>query len=171
LLRELLAGLVAFIQAHAAWAAPIAFLLAFLKALAFVSMVVPGITIMLTIGALIGASGLDFVTIWVAVSIGAALGDWVSYLIGWYVKDRVRHVWPFSRHPELLPRGERFFRRWGVMSVVLCRFFSPLRATVPLLCGIFEMPSLPFQVANWFSAFLWAGVLLAPGSVVGEWLR
>ena len=170
-MHALLAELIAFIQAHAQWAAPIAFALAFLKALAFVSMVVPGITIMLAIGALIGASGLDFVTIWVAMSLGAALGDWVSYLIGWYVKDRVRHVWPFSRHPELLPRGERFFRRWGVMSVALCRFFGPLRATVPLLCGIFEMPSLPFQVANWISAFVWAGVLLAPGSLVGEWLR
>ena len=171
MLHELLAEVTAFIQAHAEWAAPIAFVLAFLKALAFVSMVVPGITIMLTIGALIGASGLDFVSVWVAVSIGAALGDWVSYLIGWYVKDRARHLWPFTRHPELLPRGERFFRRWGVMSVVLCRFVSPLRATVPLLCGIFEMPSVPFQVANWLSAFLWAGVLLAPGTVVGEWLR
>ena len=57
------------------------------------------------------------------------------------------------------------------MSVALCRFFSPLRATVPLLCGIFEMPSVPFQVANWLSAFVWAGVLLAPGSLLGDWLR
>jgi membrane protein DedA with SNARE-associated domain len=171
LLHELASEIVAFIQAHAAWAAPIAFVLAFLKALAFVSLVVPGITIMLTIGALVGASGIDFWSVWIAVSIGAALGDWASYLIGWYVKDRARHLWPMSRHPELLPRGERFFRRWGVMSVVLCRFFSPLRATVPLLCGIFEMPSLPFQLANWFSAFLWAGTLLAPGSVLAGWLR
>lgn len=162
--------MIAFIQAHAAWAVPLCFALAFLKALAFVSLVVPGISIMLAIGTLIGASGIDFFPVWIAVSVGAALGDWVSYLIGWYVKDGAHHIWPLSRHPELLPRGERFFRRWGVMSVVLCRFFSPLRATVPLLCGIFEMPSLPFQVANWLSAFLWAGVLLAPGSLLGGWL-
>ena len=171
MLHDLVAEILAFIQAHAEWAAPIAGVLAFLKALAFVSLVVPGITIMLTLGALIGASGIDFWSVWIAVSIGAALGDWASYLIGWYVKDRAHRMWPFTRHPDLLPKGERFFRQWGAMSVVLCRFFSPLRATVPLLCGIFEMPSLPFQVANWFSAFLWAGVLLAPGSMVAHWVQ
>jgi membrane protein DedA with SNARE-associated domain len=52
----------------------------------------------------------------------------------------------------------------------LCRVFSPLRATIPLLCGIFEMPFWPFQVANWLSAFLWAGVLLAPGTFLLGWL-
>jgi len=161
--------LTAFIQAHAAWAAPIVFVLAFLKALAFVSLVVPGMTILLTIGALIGAAHIPFLPIWIAISIGAALGDWVSYAIGYRLKDRARHIWPLSRKPELLPRAESFFARWGAMSVVLCRFISPLRATIPLLCGIFEMPFWPFQVANWFSAFLWAGTLLAPGSFLLGW--
>src|SRR5260370_42232824 len=77
------ADLVAFIQAHAPWAAPIAFLLAFLKSLAFVAIVVPGITVMLTIGTLIGASGIEFVPVWFAVSLGAALADWVSFEIAW----------------------------------------------------------------------------------------
>ena len=170
MLQTLLADPVAFTQAHAMWAAPIAFLLAFGKALAFVSLVVPGITIMVGIGALIGASGIDFVPVWLAVSVGAALGDWVSYTLGWHLKDRARSIWPMSRYPELLPRGERFFLRWGAMSVVLCRFWGPLRATIPLLCGIFEMPPMIFQVANWISAFLWAGVTLLFGSVLGVWL-
>ncbi|MCW3472983.1 DedA family protein [Limobrevibacterium gyesilva] len=169
--QSLIHGLIDFVQAHAEWAVPIAFVLSFLKALAFVTMVVPGITVMLAIGTLIGASGIDFVPVWLAVSLGAGLGDWVSYAIGFRIKDRARHVWPLSRHPDLLPRGERFFRRWGAMSVVLCRFFSPLRATIPLLCGIFEMPWGVFQLANWFSAFLWALVLLAPGSLLGGWFR
>jgi membrane protein DedA with SNARE-associated domain len=159
---------VAFIQAHADWAVPIAFALAFLKSLAFVCMVVPGITLMLAIGTLIGASGIAFTPIWLAVSLGAALGDWVSFEIGWRIKDRARHIWPLSRHPELLPRGEAFFRR---MSVLLCRFFSPLRATVPLLCGVFEMPRKVFQVANVLSALVWAALLLAPGSFLAGWLR
>lgn len=169
--HTLISGLIAFMQAHAGWAAPIAFGLSFLKSLAFVAMVVPSITMMLAIGTLIGASGIDFVPVWLAISLGAALGDWVSYAIGLHLKDRARHVWPLSRHPELLPRGERFFRRWGAMSVVLCRFFSPLRATIPLLCGIFDMQWWVFQAANWGSAPIWAALLLAPGSLLGGWLR
>jgi membrane protein DedA with SNARE-associated domain len=162
--------LVAFIQAHAAWAGPIAFVIAFLKALAFVSLVVPGMAILLTIGTLIGAAHLPFVPVWIGVSLGAALGDWVSYAIGFWLKDRARHVWPLTRHPDLLPCAELFFARWGVMSVALCRFFGPLRATIPLLCGIFQMAFWPFQIANWISAFLWAGLLLAPGTFLGGWL-
>ena len=166
----LLTPFVAFVHTHAVWAAPLAFVLAFLKSLAFVSLVVPSTLIMLAIGSLVSASGVSFVPVWLAVSVGAALGDWVSYAIGFRVKDRVHTMWPFSRRPTLLPRGERFFRRWGALSVVLCRFFSPLRATVPLLCGVFEMPVVKFQVANWSSAFLWAAALLGPAKMLTDWL-
>ena len=164
-------GVIGFIQAHAAWAPLIVFVFAFLKSLAFVSFVVPAGLILITLGGLLGASGLDFVPIWLAVSLGAGLGDWVSYAIGFHLKERAHHVWPLSRRPELLPQAEAFFRRYGMLSVVLCRFFSPLRATVPLLCGVFEMPALRFQVANWLSAPIWAFALLAPGGLLAIWLR
>ena len=95
-------AIITFIQAHAAWAPPIVFVFAFLKSLAFVSLVVPATIILVTLGGLMGASGLDFVPIWLSVSLGAALGDWASYVIGFRLKDRVRHIWPLSRRPELL---------------------------------------------------------------------
>ena len=155
-----------FIQAHAAWVVPAALLLAFLKSLAFVSLVVPSSFVVAIIVALVQMGHVSLWPVWLAVSIGAALGDWVSYVLGDRLKHRARDIWPFTRHPELMPRGERFFLRWGAMSVVLCRFFSPLRATVPLLCGIFEMPLLVFQVANFLSALLWAAVVLLIGEGV-----
>jgi membrane protein DedA with SNARE-associated domain len=155
-----------FVHAHADWVVPTVLALSFLKSLAFVSLVVPSSIVVAIIVALMDMSGVSLWPVWLAVALGAALGDWASYAIGWRLKDRVHRYWPFTRHPELMPRGERFFRRWGAMSVVLCRFFSPLRATVPLLCGIFEMPPLLFQAANWLSALLWAGVVLAIGAGV-----
>mgnify|MGYP001058146474 CR=1 FL=1 len=170
-LSSALDGLLAFIVANQAWAAPIVFALAFFKSLAFVSLVVPATLLLVAIGGLVGASHIAFVPIWLAVALGAGLGDWASYAIGYRIKGRARHIWPLSRHPDLLPRGERFFRRWGAMSVVLCRFFSPLRATIPLLCGIFEMGWWTFQLANWLSAPIWAFVLLAPGGLLAGWLQ
>jgi membrane protein DedA with SNARE-associated domain len=171
MLHQLASLVVGFVRDNAAYAVPLTFTLGFLKALAFVTMVVPGQAMIVAMGTLIGASGIAFLPVWFAASLGAGLGAWVSYAIGYRLKDRARHVWPLDRHPELLPRGERFFRRWGATGVVLCRFFSPLRATVPLLCGIFEMPLLAFHLANWLSALLWAGVLLAPASLLGAWFR
>jgi membrane protein DedA with SNARE-associated domain len=82
-------------------------------------------------------------------------------------------VWPLSRHPELLPRGEAFVKRWGVLAIFIGRFFGPLRASVPLAAGIFEMPYWRFQFANWVSALVWSGALLMFGDViaqVAEWL-
>jgi membrane protein DedA with SNARE-associated domain len=169
--QGLLSDLVGFVQANAIWAAPIGFVVAFLKALAFVSLVVPGMTVLVAMGSLAGAAHIPFLPLWLGVSLGAGMGDWASYAIGFRLKDRARDVWPLTRRPDLLPRAERFFERWGLMSVVLCRFFSPLRATVPLLAGICEMPFWPFQVANWLSALLWAAVMLGPATLVAGLTR
>jgi membrane protein DedA with SNARE-associated domain len=160
--------MIAFFQAHAAWVPPITFVLAFFKSLAFISLVVPETLMVAAVGALVGITGADIWPVWLTISLGAGLGDWVSYSIGYRYKQRAWRTWPFTRWPGLVPRGERFFHRWGAMSVVLCRFVSPLRATVPLLCGIFEMPPLTFQIANWLSAILWSGVILGIGVGVGR---
>jgi len=162
-LEALAHQVIEFVRLNQEWAAPVVFVLAFLESIALFSLVIPAWVALVGIGALITVSGLDFWSIWVAASIGAALGDWLSYWIGQKLEHRVGHIWPLSRHPDLIPRGERFIAKWGVLAIVIGRFFGPLRASVPLVAGIFSMAFWPFQLANFGSAFLWAGVLLSPG--------
>jgi membrane protein DedA with SNARE-associated domain len=162
-----------FVRDHQAWAAPIVLVLAFGESLAFISLLIPAWGALVAIGALIGASGISFWPIWIAGGIGAALGDWVSYWFGYKYKEQVAQIWPLSRYPEILPRGEAFVKRWGVPSIFIGRFFGPLRASVPLAAGIFEMPYLQFQIANFVSALIWAAALLVSGDVIAqitEWL-
>jgi len=123
------------------------------------------------IGTVIGAGELNFWPIWIAGSVGAALGDWISYWVGCKLEYTVQHVWPLSRHPDLIPKGEAFIRKWGAPGIFIGRFFGPLRAAVPLVAGIFEMPFWTFQIANWTSAFVWAGVLLTLGDIVSKAIR
>jgi membrane protein DedA with SNARE-associated domain len=59
-------------------------------------------------------------------------------------------------------------KRWGVLGIFIGRFFGPLRASVPLVAGIFQMPYWQFQLANFSSAFVWAAVLLTLGDVVAK---
>jgi membrane protein DedA with SNARE-associated domain len=160
--------LVEFVRTHQAWAAPLVFALAFGESLAFISLLLPAWGALVTLGALTGAGGLSFWPIWIAGSLGAALGDWLSYWIGRKLEHRVWHIWPLSRHPDLLPRGEKFLERWGPLAIFIGRFFGPLRASVPLIAGIFEMPFWEFQIANFVSAFVWAAVLLKLGDVIGH---
>jgi membrane protein DedA with SNARE-associated domain len=162
-----------FVRDHQAWAAPIVLLLAFGESLAFISLLIPAWGALVAIGALIGASGINFWPIWLAGGLGAALGDWVSYWFGYRYKEQVAAMWPLSRFPDLLPRGEAFVRKWGIPSIFIGRFFGPLRASVPLAAGIFEMDYARFQAANFASALVWAAALLLFGDVIArimEWL-
>ena len=166
-------SVIAFVRDNAAWAPPIVFALAFGESLAFVSLLIPAWGALVAIGALIGPSGINFWPVWIAAALGAAFGDWLSYWIGLKLEYSVAHIWPLSRHPELLPRWEAFMKKWGIPCIFIGRFFGPLRAVVPLIAGIFEMPFWRFQIANFSSAFVWAAVLLTLGdgiSVGLHWL-
>ncbi len=92
----------------------------------------------------------------------------MSYWIGLKLETRVYHVWPLSRHPDLIPKGESFVKRWGALAIVVGRFSGPLRASVPIVAGIFPMPLWRFQLANWTSALLWAAVLLTVGDITSK---
>jgi len=158
--------IVEFVHVHEAWAAPIVFCLAFGESLAFISLLIPAWGALVAIGYLIGPSGINFWPVWIAGSLGAACGDWLSYWVGIKLGPPVAHVWPLSRHPDLLPGGERFMKRWGIPGIFIGRFFGPLRAAVPLVAGILAMPYWQFQIANFTSALVWAAVLLTLGDVV-----
>lgn len=161
-----------FVRLHAHWAPPIVFALAFAESLAFISLLVPAWGALVAMGALIKQGGLEFWPVWVAGALGAACGDWLSYWVGLKLERGVTNIWPLSRHPDLIPRGEVFMKKWGVLGIFIGRFFGPLRASVPLVAGIFVMPYWRFQFANFFSAFVWAAVLLTIGdaiSVAFDW--
>jgi len=155
--------IIAFVRDNAAWAPAIVFALAFGESLAFISLLIPAWGALVAIVALIGPSGISFWPIWIAAALGAACGDWLSYWIGLKLEYSVQHIWPLSRHPNLIPRGEAFMKKWGIPGIFIGRFFGPLRAAVPLIAGIFEMPFWYFQFANFTSAFVWAAVLLTFG--------
>ena len=107
-------ALLAFVRAHQAWAIPAVFVLAFGESLAFISLVLPFFTILIAIGTIIGASGsLNFWSVLVSASCGAALGDWLSYWLGLHYHQQIAAMWPLNKYPDLLPAGERFFKRWG----------------------------------------------------------
>jgi membrane protein DedA with SNARE-associated domain len=163
--------IVAFVKAHQDWAPWVVFVLAFGESLAFISLLLPAWAALIAIGTMVMAGGLNFWTIWIAAAIGASLGDWLSYWIGQKVGPAVQHVWPLSRHPDLIPKGEAFVSKWGALGIFVGRFFGPLRASVPLIAGIFEMPFWRFQIANWTSAFVWAAVLITTGDIISKLIR
>ena len=172
-MEEYTQPIIDYVRLHQSWAAPIVFALCFAESLAFISLLIPAWAALVGIGAIISASGLNFWPILVAGAIGAALGDWLSYWVGLKLENRVYHMWPLSQHPNLIPAGEEFVKKWGAAAIIIARFSGPLRASVPIVAGVFAMPYWRFQIANFSSAFLWAAVLLTLGDVTSttvKWL-
>lgn len=164
-LEGILHGILTFVEAHKNFSVPVVFLLALGESVALLSLLFPATVVLVGIGALVGAGALDFWGLWIAAAIGAFVGDWISYWLGARYGHAIFTVWPLNRQPELLPRGERFFTRWGVASVFIGRFFGPLRASVTLIAGIFAMERIRFAATTAASALVWAAGLLAPGII------
>lgn len=158
----------AFIAAHAHWAAVIMFVTAFGESFAFLSLLFPGTTLLIAAGTLMSDGTLPYLPVLIGAVLGATLGDSVSYWIGRRFGGGIARLWPFSRHPDMLPAGIGFFERHGGKSVAIGRFFGPIRAVIPLAAGLMRMPRGWFWVANIVSALVWAPMLLFVGDAVGD---
>jgi membrane protein DedA with SNARE-associated domain len=167
-MENLVQPTLAFIAAHAGWAFAVMFVTSFGESFVFLSLLFPGTSLLVAAGALMATGTLPYFPVLAGAVVGAVLGDTVSYWIGRRFGRPLARMWPFTRNPELLPRGIRFFARYGGLSVFIGRFFGPLRAVIPLAAGIMQMPPDRFWIANIASAIVWAPMLLFAGDILGR---
>ncbi len=162
-----LADLNDFIAMHPGYAAWAVFLLAFSEAIPIVGTVVPGSTLIVAISALAIEADISPWLLLVAAIVGAIVGDGASFWLGQRCHRQILQRWPLDRFPRLIARSEAFFNRYGGASVFLARFTAVVRAFVPLIAGIVQMPARQFYLANILSALVWAPAHVFPGVLFG----
>ncbi len=153
---------------HPGWLAIALVAAAFIESLAIAGLIVPGVALLFAIAVLAGETGMP---VWQALgwtTIGAVAGDNISFWIGRACTGQLHRVWPFSRFPAVLDRGEQFFHKHGGISVVIGRFVGPIRPVIPVVAGAFGMSGNRFLVFNLASAVAWAPVYVLPGFLVGS---
>lgn len=160
-----------WISVHPEWAVSVVFLIAFFESMAILSLFVPGWVLLVGVGAFIGSGNLDFFKMSLASFMGALSGESLSYYFGWYYRDKIHHWSWFKKHPQWLERSQAFFLKHGSSSVALGRFFGPVRAFIPIVAGISEMPPLRFMLINIVSALVWAPAYLLPGVIAGAAIK
>lgn len=163
---EYLAPAEAFIREHHVFAGVIVAVLCFLESVVFISLLVPATALLIASGALVGAGLVSWYDLVIGGVIGCLLGDTVSYWLGRYLGPHANKVWPFSTRPEMLDKGQAFFKKHGWWGVFIGRFFGPLRAIVPTAAGIMGMPHWAFQFVSLTSALVFVPVTLMPGALV-----
>ncbi len=166
-MHELLLQLTAWIAGHPNSAGLIIFFSSFAESLAFVGLIMPGTVLMLAAGALIAEGALSFWPTMAWAVCGAVLADGLSFLLGRHFSRKIRRFPLFIRFPNMLVRGEEFFRCHGGKSVFLGRFVGPIRPVIPLVAGMMGMGQGRFSIYNILSALVWAPAHLLPGMAFG----
>ena len=163
--------LVHWLGEHQDWILISIALISFLESLALVGIVVPGVALLFAAGTAAGSTGVDPVWMLFAAFCGAVAGDGLSFLLGYKYHEKIRRIPPFKTHPQWIDKGERFFRKYGLMGIVIGRFVGPVRPVMPLVAGFMQMKPASFLTINMLSAIAWAPFYLMPGYLVGASLE
>lgn len=147
------------------------FIIAATEAVFILGLFIPSTPVLLLAGGLIAQGKLPFWEIYLAAVFGAVVGDAVSYTVGFWLKDRIKTIWPFRHYLDLIDRGEAFFARHGGKSVFIGRFIPGVKAVVPGIAGMFGMDYRKFSIINVTSAFAWAAAHILPGMLLSAWLK
>lgn len=105
-----------------------------------------------------------------AATVGAVLGDIISYMLGKYGSGFL------LKHKKILKishieEGRRFFINHGVKSIFIGRFIGPIRSVLPLIAGSLSVSFSKFMFYNILSAFLWVLVYILIGYYFGNYFR
>lgn len=157
-----------WLTANASLILPAIAIIAFVESFAIAGIVVPGVALLFSAAAVAGLAGIPLIEVLAAAFIGAVLGDVISFYIGRAFHDRLPLTWPFSKYPNALQEGERFFEKYGTYSVVIGRFVGPLRPVLPLTAGVLQMSPTKFILINLLSAIAWAPAYILPGYLGAE---
>jgi membrane protein DedA with SNARE-associated domain/membrane-associated phospholipid phosphatase len=156
-----------WLSAHPGWSSLVVFLIAFAESLLLVGLLFPGTVIMFGIGTLVAVGVLDLWTTLAWAAVGAMAGDGISFWLGYHYKDQLRLMWPISRYPSLVQRGEQFFLKHGGKSVLFGRFVGPVRPILPAVAGMLRMHPVRFVTIDILSGIAWAPVYTLPGVLFG----
>src|SRR5690348_13696875 len=127
----------------------------------------------LTLGIVASQYGRDpFTLMWVATAgaIGCNLGSLVAYEIGAFggpplIRRYGRYVFLTEHELGLV---ERFFKKYGDLTVFVCRLLPVVRTFIALPAGVARMPRLRFHVYTFIGSWPWCLMLAWIGLKLGE---
>lgn len=159
-----------YFAAHPGWALAIIFLIAMGEALLIIGLFVPSTAVLVGAGILVGSGHLGFTSVFLATTLGCIFGDQLSYWAGRMFGDRLKSIWPLSKYPALMARGESFVREHGGKSIAIGRFVPGVKAVVPGIVGMLGMNQPFFIFVNVTSGIVWSLAHLLPGVLIGKGL-
>ncbi len=131
----------------------------------------PGDSLLITAGILIGGHrvDIDFIPLALVLWVSAVVGEGVGYYIGKKAGDTL-YKRPDSRlfKQAHLARTHKFYEKHGGKTIVLARFIPIIRTFVPVVAGAARMSLKKFMLFNVIGGLLWTCGVLLLGLVLGR---
>ena len=134
-----------------------------------VGFVLPGDSLLFTIGVVAGAGELNLVVIMLLLICASMLGDWSGYLLGRRAGPAIFNR-PDSRFfkQEHLQRTKAFYEKHGGKTIIYAKFVPIIRTFAPFVAGVANMPYLRFLSFDIFGGVGWVFSMTILGYLLGE---
>jgi len=134
-----------------------------------VGFVLPGDSLLFTIGVVVGAGQLNLALILVLLSCACLLGDWSGYLLGRRAGPAIfkRKDSRFFKQ-EYLQRTQAFYDKHGGKTIIYAKFVPIIRTFAPFVAGVANMPFRRFLAFDIFGGVGWVFSMTILGYFLGE---
>ena len=151
------------------WTYLILFLIIFSETGFVVTPFLPGDSLLFAAGALAGIGSLHVGYLFALLSIAAVAGNIVNYQIGYFMGPKVfrKEIGLFFKR-EYLDRTNRFYARYGAITIVIARFLPIIRTFAPFVAGIGRMAYWRFSLYNVVGSIAWTTVFVIGGYYFGN---
>ena len=140
----------------------------FAEAAILIGFIFPGETAVILGGVVASRGHINIVVLIVVVVLCAIAGDSVGYVVGQRWGTRLLDLPLLRRRRRLIARIADQLNRRGGTAVFVARFTAFLRAVVPGLAGMSDMPYRVFLPANAVGGVVWGTAYCLLGYVVGN---
>src|SRR5689334_17872960 len=110
-----------------------------------IGIIIPGDSLLFTVGVVAGAGHLNIVVVNALLMTAAILGDSTGFLLGRQTGSKIFSR-PDSRlfKQEYVTRTNAFYQRYGGKTILFARFLPVIRSFAALMAGVGSMPYLKF---------------------------
>lgn len=130
---------------------------------------IPGDTMLLVLGTLVGIGKVDFFSMLVASTIGSTLGFIFMFWLGKLFGNKVIETNRFKfLSEETLRKPEDWFKKYGYWLIVANRFLSGTRAVISFFAGISHLRFARTVVLSVISSLVWNAFILLLGVEFGH---
>jgi membrane-associated protein len=161
-------NLMSVVNEYGIWTYVILFFIIFLETGFVIFPFLPGDSLLFVSGAAAASGIMDLWLVFIAIVLGAVLGDTVNYWMGNFLGLHVfLERFPTLVKHEHIDRTYGFYEKYGGLTIFVARFVPVVRTFAPFLAGIGSMNYKRFLFYNVLGAVSWTLLIVLGGYYFG----